>query len=294
MEFVFRIQKKSRRTRRESRRDTGRSSVLETKRSGMELFIKHLKENGTLSNQEYQCFESWNPEKKNNTDTIHFNADASNTELLFRIIHSVNQLSIYGAVSNWREQFGLTVEEKVQEKTPGKKESVTKSVLTSVQSQEVKLLVSSPRRASGNSLREKIQDFESLSETIRFTRVCEDAIFVRRVSAGMSYKTRPDEDGCFSQISPLCRQYTLSRVNPRSRVFAAIPGGTIIRPVIEVQIVKILDTCGLEIAIPSPNDSKRTSYVMISRGKSRFVDEVHIPNAELRSSAEFLFELQKV
>ena len=64
--------------------------------------------------QEYQCFESWNPEKKNNRDTIHFNADASNTELLFRIIHSVNQLSIYGAVSNWCEQFGLTEEEKGQ------------------------------------------------------------------------------------------------------------------------------------------------------------------------------------
>ena len=37
--------------------------------------------------------------RKNNRDTIHFNADASNTDLLFRIIHSVNQLSIYGAVS---------------------------------------------------------------------------------------------------------------------------------------------------------------------------------------------------
>ena len=33
--------------------------------------------------------------EKNNRDTIHFNADASNTELLFRIIHSGNQLSIY-------------------------------------------------------------------------------------------------------------------------------------------------------------------------------------------------------
>ena len=60
------------------------------------------------------------------------------------------------------------------------------------------------------------------------------------------------------------------------------------RPVIEVQIVKILDQCGLENAIPSPNDRQRTSYVMISRGKSRFVDgEVHIPNAELRSSADW-------
>ena len=32
---------------------------------------------------------------------------------------------------------------------------------------------------------------------------------------------------------------------------------------------------------------------MISRGKSRIVERVHIPNAELRSCAELLFELQK-
>ena len=54
--------------------------------------------------------------KKKGRDTKHFNADASNTELLFRIIHSVNQLSIYGAVSNCCEQFGLTDEEKEQER----------------------------------------------------------------------------------------------------------------------------------------------------------------------------------
>ena len=39
--------------------------------------------------------------------TIHFNGESSNTELLFRTIHSVNQLSIYGAVTNWCEQFRL-------------------------------------------------------------------------------------------------------------------------------------------------------------------------------------------
>ena len=121
-----------------------------------------------------------------------------------------------------------------------------KGVLTSVKSHEVNLLVSSPRLASGSSLRKNIQDFESLSETIRFTRVCEDAIFVHLVSAGMSYKTRLDEDDGFGQIISFCRERTLSRVNPRSRVFAAIPGGTIIGPVIEVQFMKILDSYGLE------------------------------------------------
>ena len=39
--------------------------------------------------------------KKSGRDTIHFNADASNTELLIRIIHSVSQLSFCGAVSRF-------------------------------------------------------------------------------------------------------------------------------------------------------------------------------------------------
>ena len=41
--------------------------------------------------------------------------------------------------------------------------------------------------------------------------------------------------------------------------------------------MKILEQYGLEITIPSPNDRQRTPDVMIFRGKSRFVDEVHIP-----------------
>ena len=84
-------------------------------------------------------------------DTIHFNADASNTELLFRIIHSVIPLSIHGAVSKWCKQFCLTEEERELQRPLARKESAT-GVLSSVNSQEVKPLVSSPRLASGNSL----------------------------------------------------------------------------------------------------------------------------------------------
>ena len=169
------------------------------------------------------------------------------------------------------------MEERDFERLLARKESATKGVLSRVNSQEVKLLVLSP--ASGNKLQKNIQDFESLSDKIRLTRVCEDAVFTHRVSAGMSYKTRPDEDDGFWQLIPL---YTLSRVNPQSRAFAAIPGGTLIGPIIEVQI-----------AIPSPNERDRTSCVALSRGKSRFVDEIHIPKAELRSSAALLSGFQK-
>ena len=121
-----------------------------------------------LKDTSHPVFKSISPlsrgilKKRNNRDTIHFNADASNTELLFRSIHSVNQLSISGAVSNWCKQFVLTEEERELERPLARKESVTKGVLSSVNSQEVKLLVSSPRPASGNSLQKNIQDFDRI------------------------------------------------------------------------------------------------------------------------------------
>ena len=41
-------------------------------------------------------------------------------------IHSVNQLSIYGALSNWCVQFGLIADEKGREKILEKVESLNK------------------------------------------------------------------------------------------------------------------------------------------------------------------------
>ena len=48
--------------------------------------------------------ESWSLEKKENKNTFHFSAETSDVELLFRIIHSANQIRVYGAVSSWSGQ----------------------------------------------------------------------------------------------------------------------------------------------------------------------------------------------
>ena len=50
--------------------------------------------------------------QKNGKSSFHFNGDSMNTELLFQSIHSVNQLSAYGAVANWCCHFGSSEEEK--------------------------------------------------------------------------------------------------------------------------------------------------------------------------------------
>ena len=132
-----------------------------------------------------------------------------------------------------------------------------------------------------------------MSDKTHFSKLCEDAWLKHRVSAGMMCKTRLDEDDGKRQLVPSSREYIHSRANPQSRVFAAIPGRTVIGPVLKVQIVKIIGQRGFEIAIPSPHNHETTTHVMITRGTNRFVDEVHEHKVEFRPSTELLSALQK-
>ena len=50
--------------------------------------------------------------QKRGRSTTHFNGDAVNAELLFQTVHSVNDISVHAAITNWCCQFGLKNEEK--------------------------------------------------------------------------------------------------------------------------------------------------------------------------------------
>ena len=91
------------------------------------------------------------------------------------------QLSIYGADSNWCEQFRFDREKKEQEIPLGRKESVTKGVFIKCEFSRSETFGIFSKTCIWEQFAEKNQDFESLSEIIRFTRVCEDAIFAHRV-----------------------------------------------------------------------------------------------------------------
>ena len=211
-------------------------------------------------------------------ETISFNADTLNTKLLFRIVHSANQLSINGAVSKWSEEFGLKPEERGP-KFADKENSVNGEMLKSVASQEMKSLLFAPwtKASSRNGLRENLQNFESLTKTFQFTRFCELASLWYRVDVGMKYNTVLGVNDLFGDSIPACRENILPRLDLNSNMFVAVPGGTVIGPVLEVHIVLLHGKHGLEIKIPSPNDPNRTSWVLMSRGKNRFVNEFHIP-----------------
>ena len=121
-------------------------------------------------------------------------------------------------------------------------------ILKNVKSQEVNSFLSSPRRASGHKLRENIQDVESLSETSIHKGLRTRTVLVP-ASVGMRYKTKPDQDDGFGDPIPSCRENTLPRSNPQSRVYAAILGETIVGRVVEVHVVHVFGTHGLENSI---------------------------------------------
>ena len=88
------------------------------------------------------------------------------------------------------------------------------------------------------------------------------------------------------------RQLLICAENKKVQAVAAVPEGTIIGPVLEVHIVKILDEYGMEVAIPPMTNPTYTFYFAVSLETERFLNEIHDHKEEFRSSNKLLTELQ--
>ena len=67
----------------------------------------------------------------------------------------------------------------------------------------------------------------------------------------MCCKTIADVDDGFGDRAPTSREYTRHRVDSDSKIYAAIPGRNTIGLVLQVHMIQILGTHGIEIQIPS-------------------------------------------
>ena len=150
--------------------------------------------------------------------TIHFNGDSFKTELLFQTVHSVNQLSVCGAVASCCHQFALTEEGKGQVGIV-----VDNNFLTMVEPEKVELSVSLPTQASGNRMQGGALGFQTLEKKIQHTQLCEKAFFQHLVIAGNYYKIdrmQPTDGG---RVTLLCREYSSSRSYPKTKALSAVP-----------------------------------------------------------------------
>ena len=142
--------------------------------------------------------------------SIHFAADGDTIDTIYRIILSVNQLSIYGAVAAVCEEF-----ENHQDGSGEPEILMGQSIVLGEVKAEAPLHNENPMNDQ-IIWQQYIQQVESLSPEIKVSKFCKKAGFMRVVEVGQYFVTK--NTGSLKQFrSVACREYTLPRDDPASQ-----------------------------------------------------------------------------
>ena len=186
-------------------------------------------------------------------------------EIVYRTITSVNQLSIYGAVSDLYEEY------KTCHVRTGRLVLVGQSdplfVPTSSLMKTPTLSTDDPAQ---EDLLQKYQErVERLSQENRVIKFCTDAGFLTTVDVGQYFMTKDTEE--FSQFteSVACREYTLPIDEKSSDPKVWIWVNTKFGPVLEVTTSYLQGKNGVEIRVESVNKDNSHSWVRISHGLNK-------------------------
>ena len=186
--------------------------------------------------------------------SIHFAADELTIETIFRIIISVNQLSVYGAMAVICEEF--------EDHQDGSGEPVV-LMGQSIVLGEIKAEIPLQNENSSNHQilwQQYMERIESLSPESKVSRFCMDAGFVHVVKVGQYFMTK--DTGDFTQFHAVaCREYTLPRDDELSQPKGWIQGNTRIGPVLEVTTSYLYGKRGIEIRIWSLRQDNSHSFL---------------------------------
>ena len=205
--------------------------------------------------------------------SIHFTADQDTVDTIYRIILSVNQLSVCGAVAAICEEF-----EDHQDRTGQPVILVGQSIVLGEVKAETPVHDEDPRNDQ-IIWQQYIQQIESLSPENRLSKFCKEAGFMRVVEVGQYFVTKDTGDFRQSQ-SVACREYTLPRDDRASQPKGWIQGNMRIGPVLEVTTSFQHFKYGIEIRIESVNQDDSHSWVRISYGTVKYVTDSIEDNTE--------------
>ena len=116
--------------------------------------------------------------------SIHFSSDQDTVDTIYRIILSVNQLSIYGAVAAFCDEY-----EGHPDSTGQPVKLVGQSIVLGEIKAEVPAHDEEPKDAQ-IVLQQHFQQVESLSPENRLSKFCKEAGFMRVVEVGQYFVTR--------------------------------------------------------------------------------------------------------
>ena len=206
--------------------------------------------------------------------SIHFAADELTIETIVRIIISVNQLSICGAVAAFGEEF-----ENHQDGSGEPEILMGQSIVLGEIQAEVPLQNENPLNHQ-IQWQQYIERIESLSPECKGSKFCMEAGFMHIVEVGQYFMTK--ETGDFRQFrSVACREYTLHRDDEASQPKGWIQGNTRIGLVLEVTTSYMYGKHGIEIRIKSVNQNDSQSWVRISYGTIKYVIDSNQNNTEI-------------
>ena len=194
--------------------------------------------------------------------SIHFSAEPDTIDTIYRIILSANQLSIYGAVAAICEEF------------VGQPDDTGEPVILEGQSivlGEVKAEVPAQEEPedSNIALRKYFQQVQRLSPEDRLSKFCKEAGFMSVVEVGQYFVTRNASE--FLLRSVACAIHTTSS-DPASEAKGWIQGNTRIGPILEVTTTFQHFKFGVEVRIQSVKEDNSQSWVKISHGTIRYVN----------------------
>ena len=199
--------------------------------------------------------------------SLHFATDEHTIDTIFRIILSVNQLSIYGAVAALCDEF-----EYYQDGSGEPEILMGQSMVLGEIKAEIPL-------QNENSMNHQIQ-WQQYIERIESSRFCKEAGFMRVVEVGQYLVTK--DTGNLRQFrSVACREYTLLRDDPASEAKGWIQGNMRIGPVLEVTTSFQHFKYGIEIRIWSVGQDNSQSWVRISNGTNKYVIDSNHNNTEI-------------
>ena len=162
--------------------------------------------------------------------SVHFCAEGETIVTVFRTIISVNQLSIYGAVSDVCEEYSACQTRTVRPVLAGQSDPLFEPAT---------LLITTVRRsieipAEDNLLQKYKERVGRLSQQDRVIKICTDAGFLKTVEIGQYFMTKHTDE--FSQFTApvTCREYTLPRDEKSTDPKGWIRGNTEIGPVLEL------------------------------------------------------------
>ena len=209
--------------------------------------------------------------------SIHFSAEPDTIDTIYRIILSANQLSIYGAVAAICDEF------------VGQPDNTGEPVILEGQSivlGEVK--AEAPAREepedSNILLQKYFQQVQRLSPENRLSKFCKEAGFMSVVEVGQYFVTRNASE--FLLRSVACREYTIPRDDPASEPKGWIQRNTRIGRILEVTTSFQHFKFGVEVRIQSMKEDNSHSWVRISYGTIRYVNNYIKYNTQSLASSQ--------